>query len=115
MCDLNLGKETDGLRPGDEVLVIGNKKEPWIGKMKGWIPFKRGEHPVITNEQGEDLICFGVILPVEMLPVFGGEELGIKEGWELAAKMSQIVQTIHRKASSGKRLPKDVGAAENRS
>jgi hypothetical protein len=96
------GKETDGLRPGDEVLVVSNNHEPWAGTMVGWQRIRGGQHPVVENFQGEKFIVFGILLPIGLAEVFTAKPIDVKYGWELACKISHTIQCVHRKARDGK-------------
>jgi len=93
------GRESDGLRPGDAVLVVSNNDPPWVGTMRGWSRIHQGAHPVVANEAGTDFIVFGVVLPAALVETFTAKPFPVKECWDLACKISGIIQCVHRKAN----------------
>jgi hypothetical protein len=98
MLDIDPGSDIDALKPGDEVLIVSNNISPWVGRLKGWTKLPGGQHPVITSLLGKDFVVFGIVFPStpELQEMFDG--LFIKEAWELARKISMLIQTVHRKA-----------------
>jgi hypothetical protein len=82
----------ESLQHGRKVFVVSNNVSPWKGEFNRWEFFNNNKIPIITSEEGINMMVFGVIFPMDPGLFHAFASMGTEKAWKVACDVSMIIR-----------------------